>query len=109
MLIKQHPVADIHKGKMIVVVDQGFKRRATDLEMQPKVKMNWIAPVQGEAKINTDGAFTMAGAGIGMILRGANGVIVAACRHILHCLDATEAELLAIEEGLCLAMHWFPG
>ena len=42
-----------------------------------------------------------------MILRDYKGeVIVAACRMVTHCVDATEAELCAIEEGLWLSMIW---
>jgi ribonuclease HI len=45
-----------------------------------------------------------------MILRDdQGGVIMAACRTLEGCLDATEAELAAIEEGLKLAMQWYPG
>uniref|UniRef100_A0ACD5TUW4 Uncharacterized protein n=1 Tax=Avena sativa TaxID=4498 RepID=A0ACD5TUW4_AVESA len=42
-----------------------------------------------------------------MALRDQTGeVIFVACRKPAHCRDATEAELLAIEEGLKLALHW---
>jgi ribonuclease HI len=34
---------------------------------------------------------------------------MAACRPLEGCLDATEAELAAIEEGLQLAIHCYPG
>uniref|UniRef100_A0ACD5WDU7 Uncharacterized protein n=1 Tax=Avena sativa TaxID=4498 RepID=A0ACD5WDU7_AVESA len=33
-------------------------------------------------------------------------VIFVACRNPVQCRDATEAELLAVEEGLKLALHW---
>jgi hypothetical protein len=36
-------------------------------------------------------------------------IIVVACRKLDHCQEATEAEMMAIEEGLKVAMHWFPG
>lgn len=61
------------------------------------------------AKLNVDGAFTVVGAGTGMVLRDSEGeVIFAACRSLQHCRDATEAEILAIEEGIRLALHWTP-
>jgi hypothetical protein len=110
MLIKQHPEADITKGKMVVDAHQGFQRKAVQVVRSQSVKLKWILPDHGEAKLNTDGAFDKEGAGIGMILRDENGdVIISACRHLQHCIDATEAELTAIEEGLRLALHWFQG
>jgi hypothetical protein len=33
-------------------------------------------------------------------------VISTACRSVDTCRDATEAELMAIEQGLKLALHW---
>ena len=42
-----------------------------------------------------------------MVLRDHRGeVIVAACRTLTQCVDATDAELCAIEEGLRLSVHW---
>jgi hypothetical protein len=42
-----------------------------------------------------------------MLLRNDQGeVIFAACRHLPHCQDTTEAELVAIEEGLKLGLQW---
>jgi hypothetical protein len=42
-----------------------------------------------------------------MIPRDDQGMIIfTACRALVHCHDATEAEILAIEEGLNLALHW---
>ncbi|KAM0898194.1 hypothetical protein ACQ4PT_022084 [Festuca glaucescens] len=41
-----------------------------------------------------------------MILRRTNGsVIFAACRQLIACADALEAELAAMEEGLALTLH----
>jgi hypothetical protein len=42
-----------------------------------------------------------------MVIRDAGGrVIFAACRNIIACADALDAELAAMEEGLMLALHW---
>jgi ribonuclease HI len=95
LLIKQFPAADIVKGKY------------HDAEEEPKKKGKWRPPEPGIAKLNTDGAFTKGVAGTGMVLRDSQGAIIAsACRNPTACRDATEAELMAMEEGLLLAMHW---
>jgi ribonuclease HI len=71
-----------------------------------KDQNRWTAPEPGYAKLNTDGAFlTSSEAGIGMVLRDHEGkVVVAACREVQQCQDATEAELMAIEEGIQLGL-----
>jgi ribonuclease HI len=73
-----------------------------------KEKMKWECPERGWAKLNVDGAFSSnGGAGTGMVLRDHKGeVIFVACRDLQQCRDATEAELMAIEEGLHLSLHW---
>jgi hypothetical protein len=44
-----------------------------------------------------------------MVLRDIQGAIIAAaCRNPSACRDATEAELMAMEEGLSLALQWTP-
>jgi hypothetical protein len=44
-----------------------------------------------------------------MVLCDSQGAIIAAaCRNPTACRDATKAELMAMEEGLLLAMHWTP-
>jgi ribonuclease HI len=107
MMIKQFPDADITKGKMVVDTSQGFKRVPTDADGRQKERKRWLPPDQGAAKLNVDGAFASDGAGAGMVLRDHTGeVIFTACRQIVHCRDAMEAEIKAIEEGLRLALHW---
>jgi hypothetical protein len=105
MLIKQWPDAEIEKGKMVVDDDQGFQKRRIERQ---KVRKRWVAPVESTAKLNVDGAFDKEGAaGIGVALRDHKGaMILSACRAIDHCRDATEAELMAIEEGLKLSLTW---
>ena len=74
---------------------QGFKREKHSEDGRQKVKQKWAPPSEGTDKLNVDGAFTSDGrAGAGMILRNDRGeVIVAACRHLVNCKDALEAEL----------------
>jgi ribonuclease HI len=107
MLIKQAPDADVTKGKMVVRPELGFKRADHEGDGRQKVRKKWMRPEPGGTKLNTDGAFTSDGAATGMVLRDHQGdMIFAACRVLRHCSDATEAELLAIEEGLSLALQW---
>jgi hypothetical protein len=105
MLIKQWPDAEIEKCKMVVADDQGFQKRRIERQ---KVRKRWVAPAESTAKLNVDGAFDKEGAaGIGVALRDHKGaMILSACRAIDHCRDATEAELMAIEEGLKLSLTW---
>jgi ribonuclease HI len=106
LLIKQFPAADIEKGKMVIDLDRGFNRAPRE-EVVKKDKPRWSKPPPGAAKLNVDGSFASTGAGVGMALRDHMGqVIFTACRSMNHCHDATEAELMAIEEGLMLAMQW---
>jgi ribonuclease HI len=110
LLIKQFPDADITKGKMVLEQASGFKKKQQVDVADQRKKPRWIAPAHGEAKLNTDGAYTQTQVGIGMILRDEHGdIIVVACRKLNHRLEATEAEMMAIEEGLQVAMQWFPG
>lgn len=58
-------------------------------------------------KLNIDAAYKDQVAGAGMVLRDSQDeVVFSACRSLQNCQDATEAELLALEEGLRLALHW---
>ena len=42
-----------------------------------------------------------------MILRNHTGdTMFSSCSCLLHCVDALEAELLSIKEGLSLALQW---
>jgi hypothetical protein len=107
-LIKQHPVGDITKGKMVVDPYAGFKARTNQPEGRRKERKHWRVPDVGYMKLNTDGAFVSSiEAGMGMVLRDHHGAVVAAaCREAIKCRDATDAELMAIEEGVHLALMW---
>jgi hypothetical protein len=107
MLIKQFPEADVGKGKMVVDQRQGFKKIMPQ-DNTKKIRKRWKALDGLEAKLNVDGAFSNTRqASSGIILRDSKGeVLVAACRYHQQCQDALEAELLAIEEGLKLCLHW---
>jgi hypothetical protein len=73
-------------------------------------KQRWLLPPRGHVKLNVDGAYSADGrTGIGMVLRDYHGMVIfAACRQLLNCRDALEAELLAIEEGVKLTLLWTP-
>jgi ribonuclease HI len=108
LLIKQWPEGSMEKGKMVVDAEQGFKKFKTDNDGRQKVRKRWMPPSLGKAKLNVDGAFGKVGeAGIGIALRDCQGdMIVAACREVKNCRDATESELMAIEEGLKISYTW---
>ncbi|KAK1651426.1 hypothetical protein QYE76_069231 [Lolium multiflorum] len=107
-LIKQHPTGDIAKGKMVVDSYAGFKARTIQQADRRKERKHWRVPDIGYMKLNTDGSFVSSReAGMGMVLRDHHGVVVvAACREAIQCRDATDAELMAIEEGVHLALLW---
>jgi hypothetical protein len=104
MLIKQFPSADIAKGKMVLDPKQGFCMAKGGKEEKHDT-CRWTRPPPGMVKLNVDGSFTQNGVGIGMILRDHNGeTVFTACRPLDQCVGALQAELLAIEEGVKLAM-----
>jgi ribonuclease HI len=107
LMIKQYPDADITKGKMVVDQTKGFRRMSIPLQNERRLKKKWSKPSPNIVKLNVDGAYKDANAGVGAVVRDHQGaVILAACRQVLHCHDATEAELMAIEDGLKLTLQW---
>jgi ribonuclease HI len=108
LINKQWPAAAVEKGKMIVDIAQGFKKANTKTDRCQKVRKLWTPLDFGMVKLNVDGAFGKDGAaGIGMAVRDYKGeMIVAACREVTNCRDATDSELMAIEEGLKLSYTW---
>ncbi|KAM3228042.1 hypothetical protein ACQJBY_059648 [Aegilops geniculata] len=104
LCIRQHPSADIVKGKTVVHLERSA---ATQIKHSGDEK-RWMPPAVGLAKLNTDGSYipTTGAAGGGMVLRGATGeVIYTACRQLRTCANGLEAELAACSEGLALALH----
>jgi hypothetical protein len=92
---------------MVISHDQGFSKEPTGNNRNGAKNQSWVPPDRGKAKLNADGAYDPASAGAGMVLRDSSGkMIYAVCRHLEQCRDATEAELMAIEEGLKLALQW---
>jgi hypothetical protein len=108
LIIKQFPQADIVKGKMVIDQDRGFQKAKRQPKNGRHVLQSWRPPDEGEAKLNVDGAYAGTNqAGCGMLLHTHDRqVIYAACRNLTDCSSATEAELIAIEDGLKLALQW---
>jgi hypothetical protein len=108
LVMKQAPTADPIKGKAMISHSQGFGSMNRLAEGRQKNVIKWSPPVVGMAKLNTDGSFVSANdAGADMMLRDHIGqVICAASRQLTRCVDATDAELAAIEEGVALALAW---
>lgn len=108
LLLKQFPEKDVEKGKMVISNTKGFSSNATTGNQVQHKHQVWERPEEEKTKLNVDGSYDLAtGAGAGMVPRDQTGrVLYAACHHLPYCRDATEAELVAIEEGLRLAMCW---
>jgi hypothetical protein len=109
MLIKQHPMADLEKGKMVI----SHTEHPTGYVMnkrENKVRQQWMPPARGMLKLNVDGFYANdTTAGAGAVLRDHVGaVIFATCWQVEHCIDATEAELAAMELGIAQAMTVTP-
>ncbi|KAK1660258.1 hypothetical protein QYE76_048417 [Lolium multiflorum] len=102
--------SNMEKGKMVITHEAGFRKEDRRSDGSRKVKKTWTPPGEGRLKLNVDGAFSSSGgARAGMLLRDHQGIVVAAaCRALVQCRNPTEAELLAIEEGLRLALMWSP-
>lgn len=101
------PNYDPVKGK--AVANPCFPHIIPTCNMGRKVSSEqpWSRPKQGHVKLNVDGSFLQGEAGTGMVLRDHDGTIIfSACRQLLTCNDALESELLALQEGLLLALQW---
>ena len=98
------PIADI-KGKM--VSHSHFPHMAACKNIGVTPSCPWFPPEPGRVKLNTDGSVAKGTAGAGMILRDhAGSIIFNSCRYLFTCEDALEAEILALKEGLSLALQW---
>jgi ribonuclease HI len=100
----------MEKGKMVVDAEQSFKKIKTGNDGREQSKERWMPPSLGKVKLIVDVAFgEVREAGIGIALRDCQGdMIVAACREVKNCRDATESELMAIKEGLKISHTWTP-
>uniref|UniRef100_A0ACD5ZL90 Uncharacterized protein n=1 Tax=Avena sativa TaxID=4498 RepID=A0ACD5ZL90_AVESA len=109
LMIKQHPKADVCKGKQVVSLVGTVDKREERKQRINGEESRWQKPKQGRLKLNLDGSFmpNIGEAGAGMILRVQQGdIIFAACRVLLHCASALESEMAACDEGLKLALNW---
>jgi ribonuclease HI len=104
--IKDQSTEELIKGKHTSVLDLPHAR-VVYRPKKPPDKV-WLKPALGYVKLNCDGSVKLedGSAGTGMVLRDENGqVIFTACRHLLHCEDALEAEAYAVAEGLKLSLQ----
>jgi ribonuclease HI len=112
LMIKQAPTVDPVKGKTPIVYDHRCSTsacRRKEANIAEDTMAKWVPPSHGWAKINVDGAWAedKREGGTGMILRDDEGCItVAACRHLQVCDSPLEAEILACNEGLALALEY---
>jgi ribonuclease HI len=73
-----------------------------------QMKKIGVNPPPGWVKLKTDGSFSAANgrAGIGIVLRSANGLpIFTTCRSLDDCKEPLEASLRACVEGLVPALQ----
>jgi hypothetical protein len=55
LLIKQHPHADVGKGKEVISYEEPkHRRKATTEKGKPKM---WEKPARGRLKLNVDGSY----------------------------------------------------
>jgi hypothetical protein len=102
--VKALSMDDIIKGKNTLVCSAS----CVPTRKEPPDKI-WSKPSDGWVKLICDGSFNLedSSTDVGMVLRDENGqVIFSACRQLNGCSDALEAETLACQEGLLLALQW---
>jgi ribonuclease HI len=105
--VKEASVDEVIKGKQPLVLTGASIEYPRHPGAPPDKK--WDAPPLGLVKLNIDGSFKLEDgtAGTGMVLRDHKGdIIFSACRQLIRCDDALEAELEACKEGLQLALEW---
>ena len=111
MCIRQHPKADILKGKMVLRTDHMLKQKgdfSSPMDNSRPLE-KWTKPLVGWCKLNVDGAFAEADetGAAGMILRNHHdAMIFASCRFLPRCSSALEAEIAACMEGVSLTLEW---
>jgi ribonuclease HI len=108
--LRQHPHADVTKGKMVV---QYPGEKQTEKHQKERKRdeptSGWQAPPPRWVKLNVDGSYMQEGevGGAGMVLRNTAGeFIFSACRYLSTCTSALEAEIAALMEGIALANQW---
>jgi ribonuclease HI len=103
--IRSSPTDQIIRGKQPVVLSSAASTKADTKKILTRA---WSKPPVGWVKLTIDGSYKKenGSAGTGMVLRDdAGAVIFCACRSILSCEEALEAELLACLEGLELGFQ----
>ncbi|XP_024160551.1 uncharacterized protein LOC112167730 [Rosa chinensis] len=89
-------------------LEEFHKARAPSNTPKQLVKQSWKPAGDNHVMINVDGAFlpSLQHGGIGGVVRGSGGHFLAAFAHyITHVSSAKHAELMAIREGLDLAVQ----
>jgi hypothetical protein len=109
LCIRQEPMSYPIKGKMAItpVCTTGRMRRRKEVE-ESRGKDVRSKPPQGWTKLNVDGAWAEADhtGRTGMILRDEEGAIIfTGCRFLQRCESPLEAEVVACNEGLALALE----
>ncbi|KAE8817674.1 retrotransposon unclassified [Hordeum vulgare] len=103
--LRADPDVDYVKGKMVPVHCFPLLRDISDVPIDSCSL--WIPPSDGRLKLNTDGSVLNGSAGTSMVLRDHDGnFIFNACRFVYDYDDVLESEIVAIREGLRLALQW---
>jgi ribonuclease HI len=105
--VRELPVDTILKGKSVALSTSSMS--TTWYQKKKPPDKPWCPPSPGWVKLTVDGSYKVddGSAGTGMILRDDSGqIIFSACRSLLLCVDALEAEIQACLEGLDLALHY---
>lgn len=105
--LSQHPDGSLLKGKHVASSSPQTNGMVKPVNVQASAP--WIKPQPGWMKLNIHGSFdaSLNQGGIGVIPRNSTGsVIFSACGFIDRCNCALEAELLALKEGIILALQW---
>ena len=104
--IQSRTVEDLIKGKHPV---HSNNLAPVQSEVSVAHVKPWATPPVGWVSLSVDGSFryTDQSAGLGMVLRDANGLtIFASCRFLQDCESPLEAETRACAEGLTMALDY---
>lgn len=101
--VRLNPNVDFINSKM--VVNHCFPQLQPACVSREAENTCWQPPSQGRVKLNTDGSVLNGVAGTGIVLCDHWGnMIFYSRRHFEDCEDALESEVLAIQEGINLAL-----